>query len=312
MHRTLCVALLVASCTAAAPLFAQSGEAPSGDARSAARELARKGDAEFAAGRCVRAIALWNKAEATFHAPTILLRIARCQALTGKVVEAAATLERVRSEQLPPGAPPAFVEAQRSAEQELPFIRSRIATLSVAVWSKGTSEKPRIDIDEKTMPAGRRSFEVDPGTHRVRVRAGGATWEGSLTLDEGEARALRISLRPDATVEPSRAWRNVGLTLGGVGIASMIVGAGFAVSAHETARELSTVCRKRSQCPASEQDNIDRLQDHALAADLTIGAGAAVFLTGAAVVLFEPAPSQEGPKVRLAPVGRGAVLTTDF
>ena len=311
MHRTTCVALLLASSAIASTPFAQTPES-SDDARSTARELARKGDGEFAAGRCARAIALWNKAEATYHAPTILLRIARCQALTGKVIEAAATLERVSSEKLSPGAPPAFVEAQRSAREELPFIQNRIATLSVAVWSKGTSEKPHIEIDEKTMPADRRSFAVDPGRHRVRVRAGGATWEGSITLDEGEARALRISLRPDAVEEPSRVWRTVGFTLGGVGLASMIVGAGFAISAHETARELSEVCRKRSQCPASEQDNIDRLQDHALVADVTIGAGAAVFLAGAAVVLFEPSPAQEGPRVRLTPVGRGAVLTTEF
>src|SRR5262245_16028829 len=76
--------------------------------RAEARATAQKGDVEFSKGRCDRAIALWRKADATFHAPTILLRIARCQALMGRVVAAADALEAIAAEQLPSDAPVAF------------------------------------------------------------------------------------------------------------------------------------------------------------------------------------------------------------
>src|SRR5688572_1319070 len=114
---------------AGALLLARGGfaeEAPPDRERAEAKELAQKGDAAFGSGRCDKAIALWRKAATKFHAPTILLRIARCQALIGKVVDATLTLEEIAADKLPADAPRPFVEAREAAVQELPAVRARI------------------------------------------------------------------------------------------------------------------------------------------------------------------------------------------
>src|SRR5690349_10099649 len=76
--------------------------------RAEARVIAEQGDAQFDAGRCDKALPLWRAAESLFHAPTILLRIARCQTLLGQVVEATRGLEAIVAEPLRPEAPAPF------------------------------------------------------------------------------------------------------------------------------------------------------------------------------------------------------------
>src|SRR5262249_32021786 len=93
------------------PASASSPQAPPAiDARAEAREMAVKGDSAFGSGRCDKAIVLWKKAEEKFHAPTILLRIARCEALMGHVVDATQSFESVVRDKLGEGAPPSWIE----------------------------------------------------------------------------------------------------------------------------------------------------------------------------------------------------------
>jgi hypothetical protein len=95
----------------------------------------------------------------------------------------------------------------------------------------------------------------------------------------------------------------LGFIAGGVGIAALAAGAGFAYSASSTASSLKDVCGpERSQCPASEQGEIDRLKTHALAADLFLAGGGVFVVGGAALVLTETAPKKEPPRVRLSPI----------
>src|SRR5438067_291363 len=116
MKRAAAIAIIWLSSVVAAPARA---DPPASDPRAEAREIAERGDAQFDAGRCDKAIPLWREAAAKFRAPTIVLRIARCQALVGKVVDAAATLESITKEPLEPDASAAFEEAKQQAERDL-------------------------------------------------------------------------------------------------------------------------------------------------------------------------------------------------
>src|SRR5271169_2293753 len=109
----LCVALACA----ALPAVASADDTDT--TRAEARQLASQGDEAFGIGRCDRAVPLWREAERRFHAPTLMVRIARCEALLGKVVDAAATLEALVAEPIAPDAPAAFVAAHREAEADL-------------------------------------------------------------------------------------------------------------------------------------------------------------------------------------------------
>ena len=114
MKRAAAITIVGLLCSVAAPARA---DPPASDPRAEAREIAERGDAQFDAGRCDKAIPLWREAAAKFRAPTIVLRIARCQALVGKVVEAARTLESITKEPLEPDAPAAFEEFKRGIER---------------------------------------------------------------------------------------------------------------------------------------------------------------------------------------------------
>ncbi len=274
--------------------------------RAEARELAEQGDEAFAIGRCDRALRLWKEADATFHAPTIAARIARCQALLGKVVEATTTLENLVREARRDDMPPAFEEAIRQAVEDLPNVRARIALLTVIVDARGASVLPVVQVDDKPLAPGRSSVLVDPGEHRVRVIAGKSEWEQKVEVEEASRHTLRLALRAQPSPATSRPQRAVGMVLGGLGIASMAIGGLFGWSASSTSSDLGDVCgTDRKQCPADRQQDIDRLRSRALIADLTLGGGAALFAAGAIVLLTEPPVKKEEPKFEVFPVALG-------
>lgn len=221
MRSALLAAALLA---AAAP--ARAGE----DARRAeAKALATKGDDAFYAGHCDKAVPLWREAEAAFHAPTILLRIARCQAALGHVVDASETLDRVIGEPLGAGAPPAFAIAQEQARRDLPAVRARVATLDLRVSARRDRGPVVVEIDGLARPSGATEHPLDPGDHTLRVRAGASSFQTSLRLREGERRALTVAL--SAEPDRPRLARTLGVTSLGMGSVAVATGAAFAVAA---------------------------------------------------------------------------------
>jgi hypothetical protein len=255
--------------------------------RAEARALAERGDAQFEAGRCDKAIALWKDADARFHAPTIQLRIARCQAFLGRVVAAAATLEAIRREPIDPAAPAPFIEAKRQAEQELVGIRARIATLRISFQrAKGVTGAPTIEIDQESLPGAEDAdIAVDPGQHLLRVRASEVLWERKVTFNDGEVQTYRLSLWSESPPSSSRPQRQVGLAVGGVGIASLAAGIGFAAAA-------SAAAHQRGARPRSEI--------YSRVADFTLVGGGVLFATGAILLMAEPRPRDEPPRLRVS------------
>ena len=302
MHRALFLA--VAAATSAGMPLARAGEGP----RVEARALAQQGDAQFYAGRCDKAMPLWLRADTRFHAPTILLRIARCQALLGRVVEAAASLRSIVEEPLAPDAPPAFVAARADAERELPDVRARIASLRVAVRPHRGDVPVTVEIDGSSSPASPGPIPIDPGVHHVRVHAERATWAREVHLDDGESRTLDVALwiEPLPAVPPGQ--RNAGLVSFGAGIAALATGVGLSVSALSTSRSLDAICGPdRTACPPSAQDAIDRTRAYSLAADGTLAAGAVLVVAGAVLLTTDLRFGRE-PHVHLLASPRGLAL----
>ncbi len=310
MIRRALLACLVTVGVASAP---RSSSADDDAAKADARRLAEQGDEAFAVGRCDQAIPLWTDAEQRYHAPTILVRIARCQALLGKVVDAEATLVTVLDEPLPPDAPPVFAEVRRSARADLESVRARIATLVVAIDSGGLSGDRRIEVDGRPVDAAAAPIRVDPGKHRVRVVLGAASWEETVRLGDGESHAVHVAFREQPGAVTRSSQRLVGFVLGGAGMLTMAVGAGLGVAAVNGSHDLLGPCgQSRQHCPPSEQGAIDTVRAEALASDLTLGGGAALFLAGAVVVLTAPPPRREAPRIEVVPWGMGARVEGTF
>jgi hypothetical protein len=280
------------------------GDSPS--PRSEARALAEHGDELFEIGRCDLAIDTWRKAYAKFHAPTILLRVARCQALVGKVVDAARTLETITREPLDPRAPAPFIDAKRAAEHDLEGVRARIASLKITLESRpGLPGEPALEIDDKRFPGAAISAPIalDPGRHIIRVRVGASATlsERTVELGDGEIQSLRIAL----WAEPPRASRGpnakqLGIVIGGLGASALAVSVGFGASAMGTSRGLDLVCGEdHRQCPAPEQRTIERLKAQSLITDITLAGGTAFLAASALLLVLDPRTAPEPPRVRV-------------
>lgn len=238
--------------------------------RSDAKALAVRGDAEFYAGRCAEAIPLWRAAEAKFHAPTIQIRIARCQALLGQVVAAASLYESIAAERLAADAPAAFVAARAEAKRELPAVRGRIATLRVLVKLAVDREPPEIEIDGARMPAGATSFPVDPGDRALKVRARRASFEIRVALREGEPRVVHVALGLEPEARSERVRRAAGLAALGAGSAGVIAGLGLSLAAAVNDRPIAA-------------------RGLSSAAQATLAASAIVAIGGAITLITTPA-----------------------
>jgi hypothetical protein len=292
-----------------APRFARAEEA----ARERARALATEGDQLFARGRCDQAIALWTEADAAYHAPTIVLRIGRCEALLGRVVQAAATLESIVSEGTSAMDGDAFRLAREDAARELPVIRARIARLVIEVEGAGAADAPpvRAEIDGHPVEIGT-AAAVDPGHHELRVMAGSGTWSQREKVADGEARSVRVRLLTHATPETRSGSRAMGYVLGGAGAAGMAVGAGFGAASVALSHTLFGVCGPAGNaCPPSQKGQIETLSRDTLVSDLALGTGAALFVIGAVVVLAENGTHTERP-LQFDLVGSGVSVHGGF
>lgn len=283
------------------------------DARRAeAKLIAGRGDAEFYAGRCDRAVPLWQEAEAAYHAPTLLVRIARCQALLGHVVAAAATLTAVVDEPLREGAPPAFYIAQEQAKRDLAAVRARIATLRVT--ARVADRAPiAVEIDGVVQREGATSFPLDPGEHTVRVRTAGSTWQTTVKLRDGEQLGCEVALWAEAEPRRPRVQRALGFTALGLGGAAVAVGLGFSVAAIAASRHADTLCgQSHTHCPPSARDDLDRSRAFATAGSGAMGGGAALVILGAVLLATSPRPSNDAWRARIAATPTSIGVRFDF
>jgi len=298
------------------PAFAQSRAAPEEPGRIRARTVAGEGDAQFAAGRCDRAIRLWKDANKIFPAPTIELRVAHCQALLGHVVAASATLDAIVGTSLSPDAPEAFVTAKGQAQSELPALKARIATL---VLEKRTPQGVNIDsvsVDDETLPvdrdpAGR--YPIDPGKHRIRIQQGKETWEDTIEIEDGEVRTMVVSSALEQPPPRAKPGRTGAFVVGGVGVALAAVGAAFGVMASGDSKSLTRDCTSdRTSCAPDDKSRIDSLKTKALLSDLFIGGG--VLALGVSGFLFwrSTQVEKDPPRLRLTVTGSAMLLQGRF
>ena len=124
LGRTLLMALI-------ALLWAPHALAQSAENKAAARNLGIEGIKLADAGDCEAAAEKLQRAEALYHAPTILGRLGECQVNLGRIVEGTENLNRVVREPLPSNAPDAFLKARERAQKVLDSALPKIARLKI-------------------------------------------------------------------------------------------------------------------------------------------------------------------------------------
>lgn len=168
-------ALFLAGSLLAAPLLVAGRAFAESDAdRAAARSLAEAGIAAYKRGAYAEALEKLQRAEALYDAPTHLLYIGQSQEALGQLVEASETYRKLTLVTLPPGAPPAFQNAQTTAGERLHELAPKVPKLVVEVQPAGTKDLA-VTLDGQALPAALLGVErpTNPGAHVVEARAPG-------------------------------------------------------------------------------------------------------------------------------------------
>ncbi len=161
-----------------------------GERKAAARAAYGEGVELQEKGKPAEALARFEAAQKLYDAPTHLLRIAECQTVTGKLVEASETYETLSRKTLPAGSPDAFVHAQEKGKTALTELRKRIPSLRVTVKPEPhTLQNLQIIVNDKQMPNELVGIArpVNPGPYKVTAYATGYGTPSPVTLDIGES-----------------------------------------------------------------------------------------------------------------------------
>jgi hypothetical protein len=176
-------------------------QAPSAGDVALARSLGLEGVQLAEAGNCAAAVDKLQRAEALYHAPTILVRLGECQVATGKVVAGTENLQRVVREPLPAKAPKAFVDAQARAQKSLDASLPKVAKLRIHVDAP-PGVRPTVKLDGESISLAALDVDrpADPGSHQIEASAPGfKTAHSETTLPEGGSGSAALRLEPDGT-----------------------------------------------------------------------------------------------------------------
>jgi hypothetical protein len=309
-----------ASVAAALAFAAPPAHAQTAADRATARELGMDGQAALDKKDFATAEDRFRRADALYHAPTLLLGYARAEAGLGKVVNASEAYNRIIREGAPPGAPAAFVAAVAAASAEVGAVQARIASVTIAVVGPDT---PTVTLDDQPVPVAALGVKrpVDPGEHVVKATSDG--WQPAETkftvTDAGNATASLTLLKapsPAASAAPTAPAGNTASspatagaapvssgggstqrTIGMVGLGAGILGLGIgavtgiiSVSKHSA---LAGECPGGSCTTSAAQTDLSGY--HTMAGISTAGFIAGGVLAGAGLVLMLTAPRVDAP-----------------
>ena len=153
-------------------LRAQLAVADEGQARQQARALAEEGQKLLSAGDAKGALAKLEAADATFHAPTITVLIARALRALDRKEESYLAYTRAIDEALAPNARPEWIEAQGVAAKERSELAKSLGLIKLVVVDAPPTS---LTLDGRVVPLPMPSrIPVKPGAHTIAWAAGEA------------------------------------------------------------------------------------------------------------------------------------------
>ncbi|WP_437575298.1 tetratricopeptide repeat protein [Sorangium sp. So ce887] len=210
---------------AAAPaLAAKPPDGASAEAQQLARTRAHEGLKLYGADRWQEAFEVFKEADGLYHAPTLVLYMARCQRKLGQLGAARDLYEQVLAEPLPEDPPRAFLDARKDAETELAAVRATLEAPAASQPQVPPRDAPAPGGAEgggSLLPAG-----LAFGLGAVGIGVGAATGLVSLS------KVSDIKERCDGRRCPSelKGDADAATTLGHVSTVSFIVGAASAAA----------------------------------------------------------------------------------
>jgi hypothetical protein len=293
---------------------------------AAARQLGTEGVRLAEAGHCDQAIEKLARAEALYHAPTILGRLGECQVKLGRLVEGTENLQKVVRDPLDPKAPAAFFKAQERAKKVLDAALPRIGKLRIVVVAPpGTDVSVKVDGEPVSSAFLGTDRPTDPGEHFVEASAPGFL-KSSETVelkDGGEATVtLKLKVDPEAPPPPPKKPDDhgpaqpppppppsgiapttlVGITALGVGAVGLAVGTIFGVVAIDKKGQLDKRCQPANACPPGTQSLIDDANTMATVSTVGFVVGGIGLAAGVTLLLLPTGSGEAKVKAAATPV----------
>jgi len=306
--------VLLISIILAGVAHAQADEATKSAARTLGEEGIRLWDSHDYAGALVK----FNQAEALFPVPTLGLRAAQCLERLGRLVEASERYLRTTMLSVDSTAPAAYQAGQNATKEEAAKLREALLPRIAHVRLNVAGAADALLIDNKSYPIGllHSAFPIDPGAHKIVVRAGTDEASADVTLGEGEQKEVELRLPTELAPPPApppvvapppivistpvrekprapsplRPIGYVTLIAGGValgvGVITWAIGLGEAGS-------LDTMCPNHT-CPRSPdiESRISSYDTLRTTSVVTLVAGGILGGAGVALVLFAPKRTQ--------------------
>jgi hypothetical protein len=302
--------LLAAACVA--PLLLLATPAVAQDV-AAAEALFNKGVADMDAGRYDAACPAIAESQRLDPRPGTLFAQSECNAKAGKIASAIALYEDYLRTV---GSQPAAVKAKHAdrlkiARAQIDKLRPAVPTLTLTL-PPGAPSDARVRRDGTVLSAAALgvALPVDPGEHVVVVEAPGRRpAEQRIVLDRSQKKVVELALggaadagapppaagpvTPEAPAAPaSNAQRVSGFVVGGVGAATLLLGAvtgglTLAKKSTITANCSGTVCNHDGKAAA------DSARTTGLVSTIGFAAGGAALVTGVVLLLTAPKKSDE-------------------
>jgi hypothetical protein len=288
-------ALTSAPAQAGNPASTKNDKREKAKAKKRAQELMGEGYKLARRSDFASALDKFQAAYAAYPSPNILINMGTSLRHLGRHAEAADAYEEYLSE---PGVDP---RRRRELEKLIKKIDKQVGWLEISVREE--ESEVRLDGRVVDLLALEGPLRVDPGEHTVSVEADGIpTALRRFTIEVGDHESLtfeQVKPRPPPAPPPEAdhgaVQRAVSYAVGGVGAASLFVGAvvgGLALSNDSAASDECVAVGDTLRCDADGVDLADDAQTQATAATVAFVAG--TVLVGAGLAIYLTAP-EAGP-----------------
>jgi hypothetical protein len=262
-----------------------------------------------------------------------LLHLADCWEEIGKTASAWAAFKEAAEVAARRNASGLNEPREKTARARVAALEKRLARLTINVVNAGT---PGLEIRQGGELVDRAlwgsAVPIDPGvytltahapgkkqwTQMLEVDAEGGAMEVAVPLLENESQSMPMvaspaptssSRRMDAAESPAtpmtsgNAQRTTGLVLGGVGVATLGVGAVFGLMSNAKASDSEAICPSGVDCTPDDVQQVRGLEgearDHAMRFNVASGIGAALLIGGAILTLTAPSTTTAKPPLAL-------------
>ncbi len=217
------------------------------------------------AGNYSAALQVFREVGQVKMTPQVRFHIALCEEKLGKLVAALGGYELALADAEAVG--PAF---KQEVETTVTALRARIP--KIVIQRGPGAEAAEIDLDGVTLGASSIGVEspIDPGPHTITATARGfKDFETTVTFAEQETKEVKVELealpvddresqgrggeKGPVSAETGRKPGWLPWTVGGVGVAALVVATAFYMQAQSNFRDVTGFCGSQNPCPMSRE-----------------------------------------------------------